>query len=87
MQLIINIDRDIYNFIKKTGRMTALDMPIVANNIIEGKQLPKRHGRLIDESEINFVSCHMEEAICENLKYSRLVVDYTDAPTILEAKR
>jgi hypothetical protein len=77
MQIVINIDDDLYKSIighrYKLKFQQKCDYEDLKNAIEDGVQLPKGHGRLIDESKIkkcgwNFIDHHAK----------------TDAPTIIE---
>ena len=74
IELVIKIPKKVYNYIQSTGNINMLDTQQVANAIFDGTPLPKGHGRVIDESQINncgwnFVNHHAK----------------TDATTIIEA--
>lgn len=62
----------------ESERWTALSCMEMKNALENGTPLPKGHGRLIDESKITTVYGHEEE---------RVIIDYTDAPTILESDK
>lgn len=50
-----------------------------------GTPLPKGHGKLIDESEITSIYYHEEKAEQGVINFRGIVIDGTDAPTIIEA--
>ena len=55
MQIVINIDEETYNDIKKGKIYSSFrDVPLESvNAIANGTPLPKGHGRLIDADEVN----------------------------------
>ena len=59
----------------------------IGKAIMKGTPLPKRHGRIIDESKINKVYAYKEEAIANNIKAINTMITGTDAPTIIEADK
>ena len=61
------------------------DKKIVNDAIYFGTPLPKGHGRIIDESKITTVHYHVEDYTFNSYKTKNTVIDYTDAPTIIEA--
>ena len=73
MEIVIKIPNETYkSFIDDwTGTTEILQA------VRHGKPLPKYHGRIIDESKITAVYYHEEG-------YYRMVIDGTDAPTIIE---
>ena len=73
MQIVIDIDREVYNFIKNRGHLPyAVD---IANEIANGTVLPERHGDLIDRdvarAEFDKESCSWEGGL---LKYIPAVI-------------
>lgn len=83
MEMIINIPDNLYKEIIETG-VTKVS-PEIFQMIFFGKKLNECHGRIIDESAITTVYTHTEECMYGNLKTCSTVIDYTDAPTILDA--
>ena len=55
---------------------TALSCMEMKNALINGTQLPKGHGRLIDEKDLSLVTVHLIDGIF-----------ICDAPTIIEADK
>lgn len=83
MQIVIDIPDKTYEKIVE-NEYDYGDMNVIIQN---GTPLPKGHGRLIDESKIEQIFFHKEESFYKNLKYERVIIDYTDAPTIVEADK
>jgi hypothetical protein len=48
MQIVIDIDEELYKTIKKNGYIYEEEVENVALSVIGGTPLPKGHGRLID---------------------------------------
>ena len=90
MKIVIDIPEEIYYYVDTQWRdIPKIDSPIsiMCNAIIDGKLLPKGHGRIIDESKITQIAFCKE---CEGelgCKTGRLVFGETDAPTIIEADK
>ena len=77
IELVIKIPEDEYQNILLTGKAS-----FCAVNAIEaGIPLPKRHGRLIDESKIT--KCEQIGLVIKDGNVNRCFL--TDAPTIIEA--
>ena len=79
MQIVIDIDEDLYNQIDKPVN----DEDLLRYMIKKGKLLPKGHGRLIDESKIT--KCEQIGIVIKDDSVTRCLV--TDAPTIIEADK
>lgn len=86
MQIVINIDEEIYKRVLPYKDVPAISNP--ANDISElihaianGVPIPKGHGAIKDVSQI-------EIPMCEDRQYERWVqVAINTAPTIIEADR
>lgn len=82
MQIVIDIDEDLYDHIKNSyilcsGMRTGKSfIAVIFNAIANGTPLPKRHGDLIDRNELKKVINQFE---C----YDQVL----DAPTIIEADK
>lgn len=76
MQIVINIDEETYNDIKKGKIYSSFrDVPLESvNAVANGTPLPKGHGRLIDANEI-----------IGKIHGVRSITAVLDAPTIIEA--
>lgn len=83
MEMIISIPDNLYKEIIETG-VTKVS-PEIFQMIFFGKKLNKNHGRIIDESTITTIYTHSEECMYGNFKTCHTLIDYTDAPTILDA--
>ena len=83
MQIVINIDNNLYTRLFDNGVDNYDDAIEMATVIRNGIPLPKHHGRIIDESQIRHIECHTERELYGNkIRY----VKTTDAPTIIEAE-
>lgn len=86
MQIVIDIDEELYKKIKKNGYIYEEEVESVALSIIGGTKLPKGHGRLIDADELydGFID-GAEGYDCQT--WSRIEIGdiIEDAPTIIEA--
>lgn len=82
MQIVIDIDEELYKKIKKNCYIYEEEAESVALSIIGGIKLPKGHGRLIDADELynslEFPTQQFASAFKQMLD---------DAPTIIEASR
>lgn len=98
MQIVIDIPDETYEEIKKScyslnhviyGLKSEENRELffqLMNAILDGTQIPKGHGRIIDESKINRVYAYTEEVICKNIKAINTIITNTDAPTIIEGE-
>ena len=85
MQIVANIDDNLYTRLFDNGDIDAVDMQKACVAIRKGTPLPKGHGRLIDVSDIEWAK-HREER--NYIDYE--VIDWDDianAPTIIEADK
>lgn len=53
MQIVIDIPEEIYEEIKATKSIYRTGAKVLCNAIVNGKPLPKGHGRLIDADAIS----------------------------------
>lgn len=53
MQIVIDIPEEIYEEIKTTKSIYRTGAKVLCNAIVNGKPLPKGHGRLIDADAIS----------------------------------
>ena len=93
MQIVIEIDNEIYNDIKKYKTIFDEYRDDVAEQILNGTSLPKNHGDLIDRDALlikHFNDCGQECYCCEYFSYGTgntrddkcgIILD---APTIIE---
>lgn len=84
MKLIINISEEAYKMVQDNWLAVQAEGTIFENAVLNGTPLPKRHGRLIDVSDIEWAK-HQEER--NYIDYE--VIDWDDivnAPTIIEAE-
>ena len=80
MQIVIEIPKKMYE--KICHNTLGIEIFEAVKN---GTPLPKNHGRIIDESKITSVNFHTEKHINGLYGVNRTIIDYTDAPTIIEA--
>lgn len=80
MQIVIDIPEVFYEYCK--AQKDAIEIQLAVKN---GIPLPEGHGRIIDESEIKHVYYHEEKAEHGVINFRGIVIDGTDAPTIIEA--
>lgn len=98
MQLVINIDDDLYKSIighrYKITYQQKCDYEDLKNAIEDGVPLPKGHGRLKDFDKIKWYGCttefecpfrHLDCKDCERAECDKTQVD--EIPTIIEADR
>jgi hypothetical protein len=86
VEVVIKVPKDIYEALK--ADIYPIPAPsrvaVVFKTLLQkGTVLPKRHGRIIDESRIN--KCEQAGLIMKNGDIVRCLV--TDAPTIIEKVR
>jgi len=82
MRLIIDISEYNAEYIKNAYGIPQDINMIIAESIINGKQVPTPHGRLIDADELS-------KQKYENIWTNRLVInadDLDDAPTVIKAE-
>ena len=77
MKLIIDIPEEIYNDIKNDEWIDTEPIHNMVNAIKNGTQLPKGHGRLIDENDLWFEDIDNISCVTQR--------DVENAPTIIEA--
>jgi len=53
IELVIKIPRYVYNYIKQLGSIPTIDTQCLANAIFDGIPLPKGHGDLKDELDLD----------------------------------
>lgn len=82
MQIVIDIDKEIYNYIKQLGSIPTRDTQYIANAIFDGTPLPKGHGRLKDADNIKTAFPSGEYVRTESV---RATIDHED--TIIEADK
>lgn len=88
MKIVIDIPEELYTEYVSVQLSRGNGKGIVSKllkAIKNGTPLPKRHGRIIDESEITSVYSHEETAKHGAITLNWMVIDGTDAPTIIEA--
>lgn len=86
MQMLIDISPEAMDDIKNDRASRCF----LQNIILTGKPLPEHHGRIIDESKITQVYYHTEtlrDKIYTGYKVEHKIIDFTDAPTIIEADK
>lgn len=90
MQIVIDIKESTFNRIKNLVCSDYFEHDICGyamKCIANGTPLPKGHGRIIDESKITSIYYHEETAKQGAIKVNWMVIDGTDAPTIIEADK
>ena len=85
MKIVIDIDDNLYTRLFDNGVDNYNDAVDMARAIRKGTPLPEHHGRIIDESQIKSVYYHEEAVMMKGFQLKNLVLDHTDAPTIIEA--
>lgn len=84
MRVVVDIPNWLYNAIM-THREPQYSQSL-GDAVRDGTPLPKGHGRIIDESQISSVEYHEEiENIGTLFEIVHMIIDSTDAPTIIEA--
>lgn len=84
MQIVIDIDEELYKKIKKNCYIYEEEVESVALSIIGGTKLPKGHGRLIDADRLRE---EMEKDVRRAMSFVDLIDFVWLAPTIIEADR
>ena len=84
MQIVIDIDENIYTRLFDNCKNNLYDMRAVCYAVRKGTIIPKGHGRLIDESDIEWAKFKSKYS-----EYDELVhwEDIEDAPTIISADK
>lgn len=86
MKLVIDIPDYTYEELRDCkGCITIGEAIVITQAIKNGKPLPKGHGRIIDESKITTIHWHTDKCLNGYIKTQHTIIDYTDAPTIIEA--
>ena len=85
MEIVIDIPDEIYNTKVNLVNYLGCYSDRLDDIIYGGTPIPKGHGRLIDESEITSIYYHEEKAEQGLINFRGIVIDGTDAPTIIEA--
>ena len=89
MQLVINIDDDLYKSIishrYKITYQQKCDYEDLKNAIEDGVPLPKGHGRLVDADEIDNNIYDLTRSV--DLNYGQISEVVDTAPTIVKADR
>jgi len=88
MQIVIDIDEDVFTrlFDNSTEDYAIVndDLFSIAKSIRNCTPIPEPHGKIIDESKIKTIYYHMETSENERFHLEHVVIDGTDAPTIIE---
>ena len=88
IELVIKMPEEQYNMIllsDKTAMSECVSKEAMMYAIKNGTQLPEGHGRIIDESKVTSVYYHEEGGEPGSIAFRRIVIDGTNAPTIIEA--
>ena len=83
MQIVISIEDEFYDYIKEQVKDGITNPLKVA--IVNGKILPKGHGRLVDADEIDNNIYDLTRSM--DLNYGQISEVVDTAPTIIEADR
>jgi hypothetical protein len=86
MEIVIKIPDFIYTEIRNITNTGIIEhnAKTLYNAIYHGTPLPKHHKRIIDESKIKTIYYHIETSENERFRLEHIVIDGTDAPTIIE---
>lgn len=87
MQLVIDIDENLYTRLFDNGDEYIADMHRACVAIRKGTPLPKGHGRLIDADKLHHCECKGNFSECDTCLDDYLCNLVNDAPTIIEADR
>lgn len=74
IELVIKLPKRIYSYIRTYENIARSDVLDIKDAILNGAQLPKGHGNLVD---MHF--------ILRNAKSVQTIIDVNNAPTIIEA--
>lgn len=85
MQIVIDIDENLYTRLFDNGVDNYDDAVDMAKAIRKGTPLPKGHGRLIDEDKLHNCECKGNFSECDTCLDDDLCNLVNDAPTIIEA--
>ncbi len=83
MQIVIDIDDNLYTRLFDNGVDNYDDAVDMAKAIRKGISLPKGHGRLVDEERISLSGIHFKTERDHAMMIGRL----NSAPTIIEADK
>lgn len=87
MQIVINIDENLYTRLFDNGVDNYDDAVDMAKAIRKGTPLPKGHGRLIDAEKLKLTE-HDIYVMAINYRHRCITIENIDeAPTIIEADR
>ena len=83
IELVIKIPEEVYDFTKSAKTARTYNAEYYVNLILNGKPLPKGHGRLIDADKINFDSNYFYNGD------DTIIAEETinDIPTIIDADK
>jgi hypothetical protein len=90
MQIVINISEDDYNGLKRKDGFDDMFLNCYEKAIINGTQLPKGHGRLIDADAIPKqieLKGFLEQDNAHLVTIGRVKEALDNAPTIIKADR
>ena len=85
MKIVIEIDEEDYKHLIREDNFDGLYLTYYEKLIVHGTPLPKGHGRIIDESKITTIYYHEEKTEPGVINFKGVVIDGTDAPTIIKA--
>ncbi len=87
MQIVIDIDENLYTRLFDNGDTDAVDMLKACVAIRKGTPLPKGHGRIVDISKIEYLKA-LHDAKYGEIPWSEAIKQIKNsAPTIIEADK
>lgn len=86
MKIVIDIPEEEYELVRHGNKSYTTEL-ILMNAVAKGTPLPKKHGRIIDESKITKVWYYERKIETGTLIQPYIEIDHTDAPTIIETER
>lgn len=83
-EIVIKLSDEVYTDIQKRSTAIQIDGDTLENAVLNGILLPKRHGRLIDTSELDECK-EIMNTISGESKYAVRMDDIRNIDTIIEA--
>lgn len=87
MKIVIDIDKEIYEWISRNGFVAEEDSQEIGEAIHQGIPLPKGHGRLIDADAFSGDMFCDADLTNQHTCYDSILKSLQDAPTIIEADK
>lgn len=85
-EMVIKIPEEIISFVNLNGFLPENYRSAMGRVLLDGVELPKGHGRLIDADDIRVIELEDSLHIIRHEKGDEIDV-YIDAPTIIEADK